>query len=502
MLSFPGVAGATAGNNTVGRLLREALATVAGKPAALCFVAAVWDAAQGLRTFGTLDELNTEGNDDGAVLAAEEALNGLRIPSSTSSPANKDAVVRRNRGRALGIPSTPTPSQSTPPRLSIDALAAAIGAPSSRPLSGCLVELNVLALVVGTVSDPAAQAVAARVAAALSTADAGSTLFLPALIAAGEAQGGPPGLPAPGGATLLPASIGVQLIPRVAVAPSTKRRSSFIAIAAWVVGAIAAGSTLASLCVVAAALRRWLSRKRRAAIVAPLPLLKEQTSPHDGVFEPSEPLALHSVDDTATASEPGFTVASAAVHAAVSMTRDEEGRSVDTEVQPPSPQPARRPPPVAPQPALPPPLRVARRASVSPQLPHRVDAIEDLCADPTLKRAMAVLKRTKDRGASLVGKPRELAALQQGMIVRASSDRVWWSSPHAPNGKARASEKGFGPIDRERLEFKKRGEKWPPAHPKDLVLTPEEVVGIGGHAAAEDALWKAALLARSKSRPQ
>ena len=519
VLSLPGVAGATAGNSTVGRLLREALAAAAEKPAALCFVAAVWDAANGLRAFGTLDELNTEGNDESAVLAAEEALNGLRIPSATTSPGAGEGAtaVRRSRGRALGAPPSPTPSQSTPPRLSIDALAAAIGAPGSLPPSGCLVELNVLALVVGSVSDPAAQAVAARVATALSAADVGTTLLAPALIAAGEAQGGPPGLPAPGGAALLPASLGVQLIPRLAIAPSAKRRSSLRVIAEWVVGAIAAGSALACLLGAAAALRRWLRREKRAAAVAPQPLLKLATPPRETA--PSEPLASLTVD-TAAASEPRQATASLADNAAVSVTRDEGGaHGVPSEAEevrlPPLPSKAEvRLPPhpprarplvvvVAPQARVPlPPLRVARLDGAPPQLPHQADAMEDLCTDQTLKRAMGVLKRTKDKGAALLGKPRELAALQQGIIMRASSDRVWWSSPHAPKGKARVAEKGFGPIDRERLEYMRRGEMWPPAHPKDLVLTPADVAGIGGHAAAEEALWKAALIARGKSRPQ
>ena len=393
-------------------------------------------------------------------------------------------------------------------------------------------ELNVLALVIGTVSDPAAQAVATSVARALSAPDAGSTLLAPVLIAAGEAQGGPPGVPATGGAELVPGSIGVQLIPRLVIAPSGKRVAlSARGLAAWAVAIISTGSALGAVAVIVVALRRWLLRKRAAVVVAPLPIQKE---PLPLQREVSDPFSAPTADTGATASEPSntsflweerFSAPYQADDWGGARTASEEQRPralrAATEARvtlrsPPSPSTNAPAPPsekvvapkaphaVAPPKSRPmlPPLRAAvLREYAPPPLPHNSDAIEDLCTDQTLKRAMSLLKKTQDRGAALLGKPKELAALQQGLILRPSSDRVWWSSPHAAKGKAPATAKGFRPIERERLAHKLRGEQWPPAAPKEVLLTPEEVEGIGGHAAANDLLRKAALLARSKSRP-
>ena len=484
LLVLPGVSAATLGNATVGRALREALAAASGKPAELCFVAAAWDAARGLRVFGTLDEVNTEGNDDGAVAAAEGAMDALRIPSSSQSPA-AGRGRRRRRAQAAAFP---TPSPSPPPRLSTAALRAALGAPGALPTRGALVELNVVALVVGTVSDPAAQAVAVKVGAAFAAPDAAATLLAPALVAAGEAQGGPPGAPAPGGAALVAGSVGVQLIPRLAIAPSPKRRSLWVVLAPWALAAIVVGSVLACLIAAAAWLRRRACQSKRAATaVAPLPIQREVLKGgYKGASWRAPPLAeqpRHPTPpsaDTTAASEPRPTLAThswggEAATAAELEEEEEEEEKVE-----------RRPPPPR---AAPPPL---------PGAP--ADAVDAHVTNETLRlqeRAQRVLDKTRDRGAAFIAKPREQAALKQGLILRAGSDRVWWSSPHAPKAKAAAKEKGFGPIDKERLAYEKQGKKWPPPPPRPVELSSEELEALGGAAAAEDALRHAALMARS-----
>ena len=436
----------------------------------LCFVSGAWDArSKQTRLYLSTDAVNVAGNEDGAVADAEGLLDGVGQPSFSGSGAA--------RQRVLGAPPSASPSPLA--ALSSAALrAAAATALQGAPLaSGCLVELNALTLVYGTVGDPRALAVAASVLVAFSNASKARALLLPALVAAGVAQGGPPGQPPPWyagdgeGALLLlvPGSVAVQLQSRPALAAASSSRRVFLAtLAEWVVGLIAAGGAAGLCCIAGAGVWRQLRLRKSARTIAPAEVA--------GAEEAGQPAPAAPRRAAGAVAPEKVRAAATAVAWAVSESLAQDAaappplqRPLQRQQAPPqpkllptqlaaSPQPPRQQQQPLPSARPPPP---AQRAS-----PPRLPAAEDVAARALDASAQERIRaRQRDRKALRANAAAE--ALKKEPYMRRlqlaqRSNLPFWSSPHAPPTKVKETKPGWQPIDAERERCLAAGQPWPP----------------------------------------